>query len=204
MPPHGGQGLQEEIAADTEFLYDPAGRSARALVDEGQKNVLGRNIFIFQPLRLFLSLDEELAQALGEIDFAGLHAGAADSGLSFQFLLETVAHLLHRHFHALEQLGKQSIGLFEQSQQQMLAVNLHMAKADRFGLRRLYCFLGLNGKLVEIHTQGPSFFHMIALAGGQPVTLKQMRHLADNYLPTAKDSALPIREYGFPGNRSGP
>ena len=141
-----------------------------ALIDEGQENVFGRNIFIFQSLRLFLSLEEKLAQALGKIDFAGLHAGAADSGLMFQFLLETVAHLLHRHFHALEQLGKQSIGLFEQGQQQMLAVNFHMAKADRFSLRRLHCFLGLNGKFIEIHTRGPSFFHMIALAGGQTLS----------------------------------
>jgi len=48
---------------------------------------------------------------------------------------------VYGHFHPLEQLGKNSFGLFEQRQQQMLAVNFHMTIADCFGLRRLQRFL---------------------------------------------------------------
>jgi len=64
VPPHRRQGLEEEIAADAEFLDNPASRGRRCFVGESQEEVFRRNVLVFQPLCFFLSFDEEPAQSL--------------------------------------------------------------------------------------------------------------------------------------------
>ena len=107
-----------------------------AFVHESEQEMFDRDVFILETHRLVARLDDQPIHPLGHIDFAGL-GGAAHAGDLLEFLLKPRLERAHRHAHAIEKAGHQSVLLLQQTQQQVLAIHFLMAIAHPLHLRRL-------------------------------------------------------------------
>jgi hypothetical protein len=76
MPTHCRQRCQEAIACDAKLLQQPSRHSRRSFVNQGQRDMLNRDVLVFQTFGFVFSLDKQLLQTLGDVDFASFHARA--------------------------------------------------------------------------------------------------------------------------------
>ncbi len=146
-----GQDLQEPVPGDPVTGEQAPGGGAVPGREEGEDQVLDRDVLVLEPLRLVLGVGQDLLQPLGDVDLARLGTGTADRRASLELLLEAGGQRGGVHVHAREQAGDQPLGLLEQGEQQVLGGDLLMAVAQRLGLRRLERLLGLVGQLAQIH-----------------------------------------------------
>ena len=109
--------------------------------------MLDRDVLVLEPAGLVLGGDEEALEALGDVDLVGLHPRAGHPRPLLQLALQLGGERLHRHVHAGEQPRNQPFGLFEQGGEQVLAVDLLMAEAERLGLRRLAAPPAISGSV---------------------------------------------------------
>ena len=78
-----------------------------------------------------------------------------DCGGTLKLLLDAPLETVGVDFGFGKNRSRQTAFLFEQRSQQMLDVNLLMAVARRFGLRRAEAFLSFLGKSVDVHDDSP-------------------------------------------------
>src|SRR5713101_544167 len=76
---------------------------------------------------------------------------------SIQFALQVRSQLCRRHADLLQEVGNQAVGLADQSQQQMLAIDFLMREALSDALRLLHRFLRFESKLIELHSFSYSY-----------------------------------------------
>ena len=105
--------------------------------------------------------DQDLLQPLGEVDLARLDARAGDLGPARQLALDLGLERLGGRLHAGEQAGHEPLGLLQEGEEKVLAVDLLVAIAKRFGLGALERLLGFLGQLVDIHSVIPSCLPLI-------------------------------------------
>jgi hypothetical protein len=132
-----GQRREEAVAGDAELREQAAGGDRGTLLNHRQHQVLDGDVFVLQALRLVLGAQEDLLQPVRDVDLAGFHARARDAGPAGQLALDLGHQRGGRHVHPGEQARDEPLGLLEQGEQQVLAVRLLMAEAERLGLGAL-------------------------------------------------------------------
>ena len=65
---HVCERLEKLVAADVERFENLADTGGGRLIEHGEHEMLDGDIFVFELLRLVLGLDEELVEALGDIN----------------------------------------------------------------------------------------------------------------------------------------
>ena len=94
---------------------------------------------------------EELLEALGDEDLAGLDAGSRDRGELVESLVDGLREGLGRHVHLLQQPRGEALRLLHEREQQVLGVDLLVSAANALALSGLHGLLALLGQLVEVH-----------------------------------------------------
>ena len=148
---HAGQRGQERLAGQPVLLQAPAARGGRALVDQGEQQVLDRDVLVLEPAGLPLGGVEQAAEPLGHEHLAGRGPWAGHLGPAPELGLQVGAERARVGAGLLEQPWRQPVGLVDQGEQQVLAVDLGVAEPQRLGLGVLQRLLGLLGQTVEVH-----------------------------------------------------
>ena len=137
------------------LVQQPAGRGGRALGQQGDDEVLDRDVLVLEPRRLLLGGVEQAGQPLGDDDLPGFAPGpltlgrlASSASSAFRSRSGSAPGLA-------EQPRNDALGLIEQGEQQMLTVDLGVAEAERLGLRVVQCFLRLLGQVARVHVYLP-------------------------------------------------
>jgi hypothetical protein len=155
-PPHVGERLQEPVAGHVEVGQQASRGGGRILLEKGQDEVLDRDVLVPQALGLLLGPDDELGEALGDVDLARLRPLPRHARLALKLLVELGAQDVGGHVHLLEQPGNEPPLLLEQGEEEVLAVHLRVAVADGQILSRSNRLLALLRKPVQIHVH-PTF-----------------------------------------------
>ena len=153
--PDGGQRLQEAVAGQPRRCQQPPGRRLLPLREQRDDQVLDRDVVVLEPLGLLLGRIEQPGQPLGHRHLARCHARAADPRPPRELGLQVRPQTAGVAARGLQQPRRQPLGLIEQRQQQVLAVNLGVPEAQRPGLRVVQRFLGLLGQAVRVHGRPP-------------------------------------------------
>jgi hypothetical protein len=136
-----GQRLEEPVAGEPLGAQQPTGRCPGTLVEQGDHQVLDRDVLVLEPLGLPFGGVQQARQPLGHEHLPGGRSGAADprpaAQLGFHLGTQRVGIGTGRG----QQAGYQSLGLVEQRQQQVLAVDLGVPEAERLGLGVVQRFL---------------------------------------------------------------
>ena len=150
-----GQRLQEPVPGHALLLKQAAGRGGRALGQQGQQQVLDRDVLVLEPACLLLGRVEQPGQPLGDHDLPWVRPRAADPRAPGQLRFQRLAQPVRIRAGLAEQPGGDALGLVEQREQQVLAVYLGMAEAERLGLRVVQRFLRLLGQVTRVHGYRP-------------------------------------------------
>ena len=67
VPAHLGEGGEEGVLGDALFVEAPAGRGGRALLDQGQQQVLDGDVLVLEPVGLLLGGVQQPGQPLGDV-----------------------------------------------------------------------------------------------------------------------------------------
>ncbi len=122
-----------------------------ALLEDGEHDVLDRDVLVLQALRLALRAVQQVAQPAGDVDLAGRRAGTGHARTALEVLVERGDQGPGVDVRALEQAAHQPFGLLEQREQQVLDVDLGVAVAKGLRLCVVQGFLRLLGQLVGVH-----------------------------------------------------
>ncbi|GAA3485884.1 hypothetical protein GCM10018966_104170 [Streptomyces yanii] len=133
------------------FGEPSAGGGGRALVHQGQNQVLGRNVFVLEAFGLLLRRVEQSGEALGDHHLAGGGARSGGARALGEIGFDGAPQRGRVGAGAGEQPGRQAVLLIEQRQKQMLPVDLVLAEPHRHALRFLQRFLGLLREAVHVH-----------------------------------------------------
>ena len=136
-----GQGPEKIILADAERGKDPAGGCRIAFLKQSKEEVLDGHVFVLQLGGLVFGLDQQLREALRDIDMARFLTGARNPRPLAQFHLESVLKILERHVHLFQQPGDEPLFLRKQGEGQMFSVHLLLTAADCRILRFIDRFL---------------------------------------------------------------
>jgi hypothetical protein len=150
---HPGQRGQEALAGDALLAQQPPGGAGRALVQEGEQQVLDRDVLVLEPAGFPLGGVEQAGQPLGDHHLPGRDPGPGHSGPSAQLALDRAPQQVGVGPGRRQQPRHQALGLVEQGQQQVLAVDLGVAEAQRLGLGVVQGLLRLLGQTVEVHSR---------------------------------------------------
>ena len=151
VAPHPGQGRQERVPGDAMLLEQAPGGGRRALVGQGEQEVLDRHVLVLEPAGLALRGVQQPGQALGDEHLARRGAGARDLGAAGEFGLDVAPHRVRIRPDGGDQAGYEALGLVEQGEQQVLPVDLGVPQTQRLGLGVVECFLRLLGQPVHVH-----------------------------------------------------
>jgi hypothetical protein len=146
-----GEGVEEGVAGDAALLQAPPGGSGRTLLDQRQHEVLDRHVLVLESPGLAFGPVQEPGEALGDHDLP--RAGARSGGARplGQIGAQVGVQRLDVGAGLRDEPGHQALGLVEQRDEQVLAVDLGVAEPHRDALRLLQCFLGLLGEPVHVH-----------------------------------------------------
>ena len=97
--------------------------------------MLDRDVLVLEPVRLLLGRVEQAGQPLRDVDLSRAHARAADPGAPRELGLQRRSQPVRIGAGLAQQPGSDALGLVEQRQQQVLAVDLGVPEAERLGLR---------------------------------------------------------------------
>ena len=150
-----GERGQEVIARDARLGQQASGRRPGALVEQSDDKVLHRDVLVLQPLGLFLGRVEEAGQSLGHHHLARCGARTAHRRSAAQLLLDRRAQELGICPRLCEQAWHERVGILEQREEEMLAVDLAVAVTQRLRLRVVQSLLRLLRELVHVHDEPP-------------------------------------------------
>ena len=117
-----------------------------ALVQQAEQQMFGADVIVLELGRLGLRGIERLSQIAPGVGIAAALDLVPAREFRFQIRLEPG----DRHADALQQIGHEALGLAEQREQQMLAVNFLMRIFAREALRLLQRLLRFLGELVRV------------------------------------------------------
>ena len=135
---HLHQHGQKLVPRDVELLQNATRLRLLALVDEGQQEVLDRDVLVLQPARFLLGRQKQLLKTRRRVHFAVLNTGARHLGQPRQCVFDLRFEGLARHLHAREQAARQAIFLIDQTGEQMFPIHFPMPRAQRDLLRLLH------------------------------------------------------------------
>ncbi len=102
--------------------------------------MLDRDVLVLEAARLLLGRVQQAGQPLGDADLPRAHARAADPGPPRELGLQGRPQPVRIGAGLAEQPGRDALGLVEQREEQVLAVDLGVPEAERLGLRVVQCF----------------------------------------------------------------
>ena len=105
-------------------------------VDQGQEQVLDGDVLVLEPLGLALRGVQHAGQPLGDENLAAAPLRARHAGPAGQLGAQRRRAVRPDLRRWRDQAGDEALGLVEQSEQQVLAVDFGVAVAQRYGLRR--------------------------------------------------------------------
>ncbi|CAM5676624.1 hypothetical protein SGRIM119S_02326 [Streptomyces griseorubiginosus] len=146
-----GERAQERVPGHAVLLEQASGGGRRALLGQGEQEVLHGHVLVLEAFGLPLGGVEQAGQALGDEDLAGGRAGTGDFRAAGEVPLHGRAQLLRPGAGLLQQAGDQTVLLIEKREQQVLPVDLGLPQADGHALGLLEGFLGLLGETVHVH-----------------------------------------------------
>ena len=88
---HFGQCGQEGVAGQPLSVEEPPGRRARALLHQGDHEVLDRDVLVLEPAGLAVGRVEQPREPLGDVHLPGRHAGPADPRAAAELGLQVLA-----------------------------------------------------------------------------------------------------------------
>ena len=88
---HLGQRRQEAVAGQPLSVEEPPGRRARALLHQGDHEVLDRDVLVLEPAGLAVGRVEQPREPLGDVHLPGRHAGPADPRAAAELGLQVLA-----------------------------------------------------------------------------------------------------------------
>ena len=149
------QHLEEVVASEPVRCEQAAGCCRGTLGEEREHEMLDRHVLVLQTLGLALGRIEEAAEALSEEHLTGGRARARHAGSSRQFGFELCQHSVGVDPDLCHQPASQTVGLLDQGEQKVLAVDLGVAEAQRLGLGVVQRLLRLLGEAVHVHCRAP-------------------------------------------------
>ena len=162
VAPHVGQGLHDllpgDIVGTEQFLQGAVGS-----IQQTEEQVLHGDILVLHGLGGLLSALQGAVHILGYIDLVGLPPAAGHLGQLVHLCPHRHLKTGHGHAHGGEQLGDKALAIADQSQQQVLLLDLLLAVFHGQILGPLNGGQGLLGKLVHIHRGNSSFLFEILL-----------------------------------------
>ncbi len=144
---HLGQRLQQPIPGDAQLGQRPGG-GAEVLADQRQQQVLARDVFVLELLRLLGRLLQEFLQAAADVDVGG---GAAHLRLLLQRFIDAGADRLGFHPQLAQQCRDDAVVLADQRAQHVLGADFLMVAAAGQIAGRRQGFLRLDGEFFEPH-----------------------------------------------------
>ena len=148
---HRDEGGEEPVAREPGAGEEPPGGGRLPLLDEGEQEVLDRDVLVLEPLRLRLGGEQQALEPLRDVDLARLHAAARDARAAVELGLELARELVSAQVGAAEQAGDEPVGLGEEGEGEVFAVDLLLAAPYGFGLGALERLLGSLGEPVQVH-----------------------------------------------------
>ena len=96
------------------------------MVQDGEEDMLNRNIVVLHLVGSFFRGSEDLVRFLGDVDLIRFTAGAADLRELFDDGAQGLGERVRLDVHFGKQLGDQAVGLLEQRKGKMRCVDLHV------------------------------------------------------------------------------
>ncbi|SPE30427.1 conserved hypothetical protein [Candidatus Sulfopaludibacter sp. SbA6] len=147
---HLAQRLHQPFAVEAEFLQQPARRAA--VLDGGQQHVLHRDVLVLELARFVIRIGQQAIQAARDVHLVRPAGWAGDLGHP----LELGFHPARKRLYLDSCLGQDGRSepalLLQQGGQKMFDVDLLVAVAYRFTLRRPDPFLELLREPIDVHT----------------------------------------------------
>ena len=128
-----------------------AGGGGRTLGPAAPHEVLDRHVLVLQPLRFVSAASSRRASRCVTKTWPGAAPGPVTCGRRPSSASSSVRSRSGSAPACLQQPRHQALGLVEQREQQVLAVDLGVAEAQRLGLRVVQRLLGLLGQAVHVH-----------------------------------------------------
>ena len=120
-----------------------------ALREEAEEEMLGAGVFVLELGGLGLRGIKSLLERLAHERVGGRCAG--NLGAAREFFIEITAEGVGVDAEFLQERLDEALGLIDEGEQQMFAVDLLMGMVRRDGLRALQRFLSLDGESIELH-----------------------------------------------------
>jgi hypothetical protein len=146
---HVEQGFHETVAREAEFAQELAGGAL--VVNDGEKEMLDRNVFVFQAFGLLFGAVKKLRKAVGYIDLIGASGAAGDFGKFLDFLFEAFVEGFEADVGAKKDRRGQAAFLFEHGEEEVFDVNLLIPMLNGAGLSEPDGVLRFFGKPIHVH-----------------------------------------------------
>ena len=143
---HRLQGRVDLLRSDPRLLEHP-GRLALGLADDGEQEVLGRDVLVLEPGHLVEGRHQHGAES-------GAHGGLGGADLlgpRLERRLQARGQRLGLHLEAPQQSGDQALVLVEQGEQEVLGLDGGVLEAGGGRLGGLQCLLGTFGESIQAH-----------------------------------------------------
>jgi hypothetical protein len=147
---HLGEGLEEVVAPNTRVL-ERGGGGAVVLGDEGEQEVLGRDVLVLELLRLRAGVFEQRLAPPPDVEVG---RRAPHLRLRVERRVDAGLEVLGVDAQLAQQRGDDALRLAEQRRQQMLGRELLVSAALGEGLRVAQRLLGLRRELFGPHGPG--------------------------------------------------
>ena len=152
VPPDRGQGLEERVTGEPLRLEHAARGRLGSLVEEGDHQVLHRDVLVLEALGLATRpLSRSRDSRWVTITWPGCTPGPLTLGRRDSSASTSAFRRVGVGARLRQQPGHQPLGLVEEGQEQVLAVHFGVAESQRLGLGVVQGLLGLLGEAVQVH-----------------------------------------------------
>jgi len=151
----GGQCLEEPVAAQTLLFQQTSRRRGGALIEEREHEVLDRDILVLETSCLFLCGVQQTAEPLCDEHLTGRGTGARDSRSAFELSNEFGLQTIGVGAGLPEEAGHEPVGLVEQREEEVFAIDFGVSVAQRLGLGVVQGFLRFLRQSVHVHDWPP-------------------------------------------------
>ena len=138
---HRGELLQELVPGQPLPAQQPARTGLGTFFEQGDEEMLDRDVLVLEPPRLPFGRVQQPGQALGDEHLTGRSARSAHPGTALEVRLDVGAEPVRVGSGRGEQARHQAVRLLQQRQQQVLAVGFGVPVPDGLGLGVLQCLL---------------------------------------------------------------
>ncbi len=151
MTAHPGERGQERLPGDSVLRQPAAGRGAGALLGQGEEEVFHRDVLVLEAPSFAFGRVQQPGQSLGDEHLPRLGAWPGDLRPPSQVGLDRGVQRGGVGADLPDQARDQPVGSLQQSDQQVLAIDLGVPERGRLGLGGGQRLLGLLGQPVHVH-----------------------------------------------------